>query len=122
VKLHQHKLGHQSVFEKSMQQHFKNFIFFRSRPGVFVVSGVTANGPIGPMTEVNSDLNYYGSDGRGNLLVTQDQQQFYVVNQTGQDQRTILVPIRTPTPPPSYTSIFGGDQQQNQAQLAPPFQ
>ena len=56
---------------------------------IYVVNNVTATLPDGPE----------------NIVTTQDNNQYYILQQN--DQRTILVPIRCSTPPPSYTELFG---------------
>ena len=55
-----------------------------------------------------SDINTTTSNSEN--LVNLHGQQFYSIenNETGM-QRTILVPIRQSTPPPSYNSIFGAN-------------
>lgn len=72
--------------------------FFSHEGGVFVVSDVNASGPI--RTEANNMSNNY--------VVTQDQEQFYVVNL--ENGGRMLVPVRSLTPPPSYKSLFGSTE------------
>ena len=57
---------------------------------IYVVSNVTATMPDGPSE---------------NVVTTHGNNQYLVFSQN--DQRTILVPLRSETPPPSYKDLFG---------------
>ena len=76
-----------------MVDYFENKIhsngFSFSYYSIFVVSNVNASVPDGPE----------------NIVTTQDNNRYLVFQQN--DQRTILVPVRNQTPPPSYKDLFG---------------
>ena len=62
---------------------------------VFVVSNYTANGPINDSSS-SSDLP----------IITHNQRDYYVIETESLDNRRVLIPVRSTTPPPSYDELF----------------
>lgn len=63
---------------------------------VFVVSNYTANGPIADDSS-SSDLP----------IITHNQRDYYVVEtESANTNRSVLIPVRSITPPPSYDELF----------------
>ena len=72
------------------------FIFRSNSREVYIVSNYTANGPVIDNTE-DSNLP----------IITHNERDFYVVEtQDRGNQRRILIPVRSVTPPPSYDELF----------------
>lgn len=52
-------------------------------------------------------------NGGGSFVLTPEGQQYYRVDHEG--HRTVLVPVRSTTPPPTYDSLFGEVESDDQS-------
>ena len=87
------------------------YLLYCSSNRVYIVSGLTGTGPEERSTNNEENIADSGGTPSSGNIVNLGGQQFYAIeNNDSESQRTILVPIRSSTPPPSYNSIFGADQ------------
>ena len=91
---------------------FGNNIFLSnySSNRVYIVSGLTGTGLERPTNNEENIPDSGGTPSSGNIVNLGGQQFYAFENNDSESQRTILVPIRSSTPPPSYNSIFGAHQ------------
>ena len=86
------------------------YLFHYSSNRVYIVSGLTGTGLERPTNNEENIPDSGGTPSSGNIVNLGGQQFYAIENNDSESQRTILVPIRSSTPPPSYNSIFGAHQ------------
>ena len=86
------------------------YLLHYSSNRVYIVSGLTGTGLERPTNNEENIPDSGGTPSSGNIVNLGGQQFYAFENNDSESQRTILVPIRSSTPPPSYNSIFGAHQ------------
>ena len=74
------------------------------------------SGPDRTSSEENRSHDTTTTPSSDNIVNLHGQQYYSIENNETGTRRTILVPIRQSTPPPSYNSIFDADQNINRHQ------